>query len=216
MPPGDLDATYWSRGLVIVGVDEVGRGPLAGPVVAAAVTLNPLDYPDGLDDSKKLIPEKRERLDAQIRASALAFSIISAGSAEIDALDIRKATLICMAKAVQEVATHLERQNLWVLVDGKDRILLDDHLDIVGQDAIVKGDALSLSVAAASIIAKVHRDNLMREYAKQYPAYGLETHFGYGTPAHLQALKEHGPCPIHRRSFIQRLEENRSQISLFD
>lgn len=176
----------------IAGVDEVGRGPLAGPVAAAAVILDPDRLPKGVDDSKALSAKAREEAFERIAASALAIGVAFASVSEIDGSDIRKACLLAMARAVAalSVAPRL------VLVDGRD---LPD-LPCPGE-AIVKGDALSLSIAAASVVAKVMRDRQMRRLAALYPHYGFETNAGYGTKAHLDALAARGPTPFHRMSF---------------
>jgi ribonuclease HII len=176
----------------VAGVDEVGRGPLAGPVCAAAVILDPDNIPEGLNDSKAMSGKARELAFARIAASALATSIAFATAAEIDATDIRKATLMAMERAV----AGLSVAPAYVLVDG---------LDLPGLpcpgSAIVRGDASSLSIAAASIVAKVARDGLMRRMAEEYPGYGFETNVGYGSPRHLAALAVLGPTPYHRMSF---------------
>lgn len=181
---------------LICGVDEVGRGPLAGPVFTAAVIL-PKDceilY---LNDSKKLSEKKREELFLEISEKALAIGIGSCTPEEIDALNIKQATRKAMLQAVQ----NLELQPGLVLVDAETITGLD-----IRQVPIIKGDAKSVSIAAASIVAKVTRDHLMMEYDKLYPQYGFASNKGYGSAVHMQALKEYGPCPIHRRSFIKNI-----------
>ena len=174
------------------GVDEAGRGPLAGPVVAAAVILDDLHPIEGLADSKKLTSRRREKLYDQIMARALCCSIAQASVQEIDALNILQATLLAMRRAVE----GLRLKPVKVLVDGNRLPVLD-----VRAEAIVQGDALVASISAASILAKVHRDRLCAQWHEQYPAYGFDQHKGYGTAAHLQALHEHGPCEHHRISF---------------
>jgi ribonuclease HII len=176
----------------LAGVDEVGRGPLAGPVVAAAVILDPQAVPDGLDDSKNLTPARREELFALIAQSALAIGIASATAAEIDAINIRQATLLAMRRAVAALAL----QPACVLVDGNDPPKLGCPCDCV-----IGGDAQIASIAAASIVAKVTRDAMMARLCACYPAYGFSLHAGYGTPRHRAALQAHGPCPEHRYSF---------------
>ena len=176
----------------VAGVDEVGRGPLAGPVCAAAVIFDPCNIPDGLNDSKAMSPNSREIAFARIVESALATSFAFVTAAEIDATDIRKASLKAMAQAV----AGLSIAPAYVLVDGRDL----PRLSCPGS-AIVKGDAKSLSIAAASIVAKVTRDGLMRRLAEEYPGYGFETNAGYGSPRHLAALAALGPTPYHRMSF---------------
>ena len=174
------------------GVDEAGRGPLAGPVVAAAVILDELRPIQGLADSKKLTAARREKLFDEIRAKALCCSIAEASVEEIDRLNILQATLLAMRRAVE----GLRLKPVKVLVDGNQLPRLD-----VLAEAVVKGDALIPSISAASILAKVHRDRWCQQYHQQYPLYGFESHKGYGTAAHLAALREQGPCPQHRHSF---------------
>ncbi|WID95613.1 ribonuclease HII [Bosea vestrisii] len=176
----------------VAGVDEVGRGPLAGPVVAAAVILDPLAIPDGLADSKELTAQRREELAVLILASALAVGVGSSSAAEIDTINIRQATLLAMRRAV----TALPLSPDLVLVDGNDPPAL-----ACGCEAIIGGDGLIASIAAASIVAKVTRDRMMARLSLAYPAYGFISHVGYGTAAHRAALKTHGPCPAHRYSF---------------
>lgn len=177
----------------VAGLDEVGRGPLAGPVCVAAVILDPADLPRGLDDSKKLSAARRAALHDEICARALAVSIAMAPAAEIDARNIRGATLACMARA----ARLLDLAPRFALVDGRD---LPPELSCPGR-ALVKGDATSLSIAAASIVAKVCRDRLMARMDQCYPGYGFAGHAGYPTAAHRAALQRLGPCLEHRRSF---------------
>lgn len=178
----------------VAGVDEAGRGPLAGPVVAAAVILDPGAIPDGLADSKVLDEDRREDLYARIMASACAVAVGSACPARIDTTDIRKATLHAMSAAVTALALPARH----VLVDGRDVPPLP--LGVTGE-AIVDGDALVLSIAAASIVAKVHRDRLMRQVHVVHPHYGFAVHKGYGTKAHRAAIETHGPSPHHRMTF---------------
>ena len=179
------------RGLV-AGVDEAGRGPLAGPVVAAAVILDELHPIAGLADSKKLTAARREALFDEIRAKALCCSIAEASVEEIDRLNILQATLLAMRRAVQ----GLRLKPALVLVDGNRLPVLD-----VPAEAIVKGDALVAAISAASILAKVHRDRWCAQVDVEFPQYGFAGHKGYGTAAHLAALRAHGACPLHRRSF---------------
>jgi ribonuclease HII len=186
--------TDWRRRGVwpVAGVDEVGRGPLAGPVVAAAVILDPDNLPSGINDSKILSAKKRESAFENIMTMALAIGVASVTAAEIDRLNIRQASLIAMTRAVDALAlkpTH-------VLVDGRDRPLLT-----CPSTPIIKGDSISLSIAAASIIAKVTRDAMMRRLATLYPDYGFETNAGYAAKKHLGALATLGPTPLHRYSF---------------
>ncbi len=184
-----------TKGRVVIGVDEAGRGPLAGPVVAAACVLGP-DAPAGLDDSKQLSAKRRAVLEPQIKASChWALGVVEAE--EIDRINIFAATMLAMTRAV--AALSLE----------PDEVLIDGNMTPAGRHpdwcwparAIVGGDALEPCISAASILAKEHRDRLMREYALAHPHYGWETNMGYGTAEHLAALREHGPSPLHRRSF---------------
>ena len=176
----------------VVGIDEVGRGPLAGPVVAAAVILDPDNIPAGLADSKALKPAQREALFPLIAMSALGIGIGSATAEEIDVLNIREATFLAMRRAV----AALPLRPALLLVDGRDAPDLGCTVE-----AIIKGDASVASIAAASIIAKVIRDRMMARLGQAYPAYGFAQHSGYGTPAHLAAIAAQGPCPDHRFSF---------------
>lgn len=181
----------------IAGVDEVGRGPLAGPVVCAAVVM-PLDQNElvvGVDDSKKLSAKKREQLAEQIRQKALAYTVVEVDEKRIDRMNILEATRLGMKQAVEGLAIAPEV----VLTDGNMTIDIPHQ-----QKSVVHGDALSYSIGAASIIAKVYRDSLMDEYAKQYPQYAFEKNKGYGTAEHIQGIKEHGLCPIHRRTFTKK------------
>ncbi len=181
----------------IAGVDEVGRGPLAGPVVCAAVIM-PLDETlliDGVDDSKKLSEKKREILSELIKERAIAYTVYEVSEKTIDEINILEATKLGMKKALEGLAVTPDI----VLTDG------NMTLDIPHkQQSIVHGDALSYSIGAASIVAKVYRDRLMEEFAKLYPAYCFEKNKGYGTAAHIAAIKEQGLCPIHRRTFTKK------------
>jgi ribonuclease HII len=185
-------ALMWDVPGLIAGVDEAGRGPLAGPVVAAAVILDELNPISGLADSKKLSPLRREQLFDEIRAKALCCSIAQASVEEIDQLNILQATLLAMRRAVQ----GLRLKPAKVLVDGNRLPVLD-----VLAEAIVRGDALVPAISAASILAKVHRDRWCVEYHQLFPQYGFATHKGYGTAEHMAALREHGACPQHRKTF---------------
>ncbi|MBX7187241.1 MAG: ribonuclease HII [Vicinamibacteria bacterium] len=179
----------------VAGADEVGRGALFGPVVAGAVILGSAFDWAGLNDSKQLTARRREELDLRIREGAQAWAIGVASAEEIDRLNIRMATHLAIRRAVAglKVAPRL------VLVDG-----IDEPLDGVAQKAIVKGDALSVSIAAASIIAKVRRDSMIEEWDATCPGFGLKENKGYGSAAHLDALRTLGPSPFHRKSFIER------------
>ncbi|HJV60014.1 MAG TPA: ribonuclease HII [Albitalea sp.] len=190
-PPEQLGLTFDVPGLV-AGVDEAGRGPLAGPVVAAAVILDDLKRIRGLNDSKVLTPAVRERLYDEIRAKALCCSIAQASVEEIDRLNILQATLLAMRRAVE----GLRLKPAKVLIDGNQLPRLKVHAE-----AIIGGDATVKAISAASILAKVHRDRLCLQLHELHPQYGFHEHKGYSTPAHLAALKQHGACPIHRRSF---------------
>lgn len=182
----------WDTLGLLAGVDEAGRGPLAGPVVAAAVILDDLHPIAGLNDSKKLTEKRREKLYDEILAKALCCSVAQASVQEIDSLNILQATLLAMRRAVD----GLRLKPAKVLVDGNRLPVLD-----VRAEAIVQGDALVPAISAASILAKVHRDRLCAQLHQQYPQYGFDRHKGYGTADHLQALAEHGPSPWHRTSF---------------
>lgn len=182
----------WDTVGLVAGVDEAGRGPLAGPVVAAAVILDDLKPIVGLNDSKKLTAKRREKLCDEILAKALCCSIAEASVQEIDTLNILQATLLAMRRAVD----GLRLKPVKVLVDGNRLPVLD-----VRAEAIVQGDALVPAISAASILAKVHRDRMCAQLHAQYPQYGFDRHKGYGTAEHLQALAEHGPSPWHRSSF---------------
>ncbi|OYD51595.1 ribonuclease HII [Acidovorax kalamii] len=182
----------WHPPGLAAGVDEAGRGPLAGPVVAAAVILDDLHPIAGLADSKKLTPARREKLYDEIRAKALCFCIAEASVEEIDRLNILQATMLAMRRAVM----GLRLKPVMVLVDGNRLPVLD-----VPAEAIVKGDALVPSISAASILAKVHRDRWCVQVHEEFPQYGFAGHKGYGTAVHMAALREHGACVHHRRSF---------------
>ena len=182
----------WEAGaLRVAGVDEVGRGSLFGPVVAAAVILDPAYRLRGLRDSKLLLPERREVLAERVRQHAIAWAIAAVDAACIDQINIYQASRLAMRDAVVQLTPSAD----YLLVDA---VRLDCELR---QDAIIHGDALSASIAAASILAKVERDRMMCEWDAVFPAYGLASHKGYSTPQHLAALREHGPTPLHRKSF---------------
>lgn len=184
------------RGIgAICGVDEAGRGPLAGPVCAAAVILPEHLQIPGLNDSKKLSDKKRRELFPIIKEQAIAYGIAFASVEEIDEINILQATFLAMERAVEQ----LNGQADFALIDGN----REPKLDIESM-AVVKGDSRSASIAAASILAKVTRDDYMEELASRYPQYGFEVHKGYGTKRHYQALEEFGMCPAHRRSFLKK------------
>ncbi len=188
----------------VAGVDEVGRGPLAGPVVCAAVIL-PLEEEKrilGIDDSKKLSAKKRTELALRIRETARAFSIAEVDERTIDEINILQATRLGMKRAIESLTLPPD----FVLTDG------NMTLDIgVPQRSIVKGDALVCSIGAASIIAKVYRDELMQKYAEEFPEYGFDKNVGYGTKQHISAIKEVGICRIHRRTFIKNFWDGRER-----
>jgi len=190
---GDYAFTVGYEGQLLAGVDEVGRGPLVGSVVAAAVILDPDKEIEGLADSKKLSEKKRLRLSDEIKANALAWSISEASPAEIDKLNILHASMLAMERAVATLAMQPE----YVLVDGN-RIPSGIHQRA---SAVVKGDALAKCISAASILAKVWRDNDMKRLDCQHPQYGFAKHKGYPTKAHFEALSKYGICSEHRRSF---------------
>ena len=177
----------------VAGVDEVGRGPLAGPVVCCAVIMPQDDIIEGIDDSKKLSEKKREKLYYEIKEKALAYSICQISQEEIDQINILNAVKKCMTNAVNSLSIKPDI----TLVDG-----VDTHLDI-NAEYIVKGDLNSYTIGCASILAKVYRDKLMIENAKEYPEYGFEKHKGYGTKLHIESIKENGPCKLHRKTFIK-------------
>ena len=192
--------TMWeiedSLGLhLICGVDEAGRGPLAGPVCAAAVILPEHLQIPCLTDSKKLTDKKRRELYPIIQEQAIAYGIGLASELEIDEINILQATFLAMRRALNQLSVRPEI----ALIDGNRET--DFGLPV---KTVVKGDSLSANIAAASILAKVTRDNIMVELAQQYPEYGFEIHKGYGTKAHYEALRQYGPCPIHRRSFLKK------------
>ena len=185
----------WKNGYKLVaGIDEAGRGPLAGPVVAAACILDPKELILGLDDSKKLTEKKREELFEVIKEKALFYSVVAKGPDVIDDINILEAT----KQAMRECVSNLEQRPDLLLIDAVK--LEGTGIDI---EPIIKGDAKSNSIAAASILAKVTRDHMMIEYDKEYPGYGFAKHKGYGTKDHYAAIRELGMTPIHRRSFLK-------------
>jgi len=176
----------------VAGIDEAGRGPLAGPVVAASVILPDTFSVSGIDDSKKISPGKREALFDEIHRHAVAVGVGMVGPEEIDRINILQASLLAMAISVQ----NLDSEPDFLMIDGTFPISFD-----LPQKAVPKGDSLSISIAAASIVAKVTRDRLMEKYAEKYPEFEFSKHKGYPTKAHRQAIAKHGVCPIHRQSF---------------
>ncbi len=194
----EIERDALSKGYKLIGgIDEAGRGPLAGPVVSACVImpLNDEDIIEGVDDSKKLSAKKRDMLFAKIKEKAIAYYISVVSETVIDEINILEATKSSMRECVEKI-------------DVKPDILFIDAVDLKGVDVpvlpIIHGDALSYSIAAASILAKVTRDRIMEEYDKVYPEYGFAKHKGYGTKVHIEAIKAHGACKIHRRTFIKK------------
>ncbi len=183
----------------VCGVDEAGRGPLAGPVCAAAVILPEGHIIEGVNDSKKLSEKKREALFDVIKSEALAYSIAFATVEEIESMNILNATMLAMKRAVDGLSVKAD----YALIDGNRLPPLD-----IPCEYVIKGDAKSMSIAAASILAKVSRDRLCYEYAEKYPEYGFDKHKGYGTKLHTEKIKEYGPCEIHRLSFLTKILNN--------
>ncbi len=193
-----MEQGYFDKGIeYLCGIDEAGRGPLAGPVAVAAVIMPKDSKIEGVNDSKKVSEKKRELLYDQIIAEAISYSIALIDEKEIDRINILNATKVGVTTAIQGLSVK------------PDRILVDALTGIdtcgVSYDSIIKGDAKCYSIAAASILAKVTRDRIMRQMDERYPVYGFEKHKGYGTAAHIQAIREHGLCPIHRRSFTKNI-----------
>lgn len=193
----EIEEAYFAQGIrLICGVDEAGRGPLAGPVCAAAVILPAnLDIP-GLNDSKKLSDKRRRELFPVIKEKALAYGIAFANEKEIDTINILQATFLAMERAMAQLKISPEL----ALIDGNQKKDFG-----IPAETVVHGDSLCASIAAASILAKVTRDDYMLEMAQKYPQYGFDIHKGYGTKAHYAALRENGPCQIHRMTFLKKL-----------
>jgi ribonuclease HII len=190
---------------LIIGVDEAGRGPLAGPVVAAAVLLKGYKFCNRIDDSKKLSPAKRRNAFFEIKNKSL-YAIAAVNHKQIDRINILQATILAMQKAISGLVRQLspaELRRAFIIIDGNMRFKLS-----LPYQSIVKGDAKSLSIAASSILAKVHRDGLMEKYHKLYPEYGFDRHKGYPTAAHRLILRRIGPAAIHRKSFLRCLEKS--------
>lgn len=187
---------------LIAGVDEVGRGPLAGPVVCCSVIM-PLDEDkiiEGVDDSKKISEKKRIALAEKIKETAISYAIYQIEPNKIDEINILEAVKLCMVSAVESLSVKPDA----LMIDGNDIHLDLSKITSLKENAyIVKGDANSYTIGCASIVAKVYRDKLMEDYAKTYPVYGFDKHKGYGTKAHIDAVKENGPCIIHRKTFIK-------------
>lgn len=192
----DIDAGLYEKYANICGVDEAGRGPLAGPVYAAAVILPKGFELPGLDDSKKLTEKKRESLFDLIRDGAIAYSIASASEREIDEMNILNATYLAMNRAVEGLAVKAD----FALIDGNRSTGI-----LLPNETVVGGDGIYSCIAAASILAKVSRDRFMLEMAKKYPEYAFEKHKGYGTKLHYERLREHGPSEVHRLSFLKKM-----------
>ncbi len=192
-----IEQGYYADGIMLLcGVDEAGRGPLAGPVCAAAVILPPNVAIDGLNDSKKLTDKKRRELFPIIQEKAIAFGIGFASEKEIDEINILQATFLAMERAISQLSVRPEH----VLIDG------NRNKDFgIPSSTVVRGDSLSASIAAASVLAKVTRDDVMLQMAERYPGYDFEIHKGYGTKAHYEALQKNGPCEIHRMTFLKKL-----------
>lgn len=190
----EIEREYWAKGVAVAGIDEVGRGPLAGPVVTACVILPPDQLIEGVDDSKKLTPARREALSAEILHRATFVRIARVESTEIDEINILNATRRAMEACAAEAPAGV------FLIDALEGLRLPAEAR-----AIVHGDAQCYMIAAASIVAKVYRDHLMEELDERYPGYGFLRHKGYGTEEHIRALRQMGPCPEHRRSFLGKL-----------
>ena len=198
MPDYEFEKAAVNSGFsCICGVDEAGRGPLAGPVCAAAVILPEGAVIEGLDDSKKLTEKKRERLYDIIKQTAVAYSVAYGTLEEIETVNILEATYLAMNRAIEGLNVKPD----FALIDGN-RV---PHGIIIPCETIVKGDSKSMSVAAASVLAKVTRDRLMLEYDKKYPEYNFKKHKGYGTKEHTELIKQYGPCEIHRLSFLKNI-----------
>lgn len=203
-----IEEELYSQGVTsIAGIDEAGRGPLAGPVVVACVVMPRGSTIEGVNDSKKVAEKKREKLYEEIINEAVAYGVGIISQEEIDRINILNATKEGLTTAIKEMEKDLQEKQREI---EKPEIILVDALTKIDTDhipyrSIIKGDAKSYSIAAASIIAKVTRDRIMRQWAEVYPMYGFEKHKGYGTAAHIAAIKEYGLCPLHRRSFVKNI-----------
>ena len=203
-----IEEELYSQGTTsIAGIDEAGRGPLAGPVVVACVVMPKDSMIEGVNDSKKVSEKKREKLYEEIIKEAIGYGVGIISQEEIDRINILNATKEGLTTAIKELEKDLQEKQREF---DKPEIILVDALTKIDTDhipyrSIIKGDAKSYSIAAASIIAKVTRDRIMREWAEVYPMYGFEKHKGYGTAAHIAAIKEYGLCPLHRRSFVKNI-----------
>lgn len=204
----EIETDLYSKGIkTIAGIDEAGRGPLAGPVVVASVILPQNSMIEGVNDSKKVSEKKREKLYEIILDEAIAYGVGIISQEEIDRINILNATKLGLTTAIKEMENTIKVKNMNF---DKPEIILVDALTKIDTDhipykSIIKGDAKSYSIAASSIIAKVTRDRIMRQWAEVYPVYGFEKHKGYGTAYHIQAIKEYGLCPLHRRSFVKNI-----------
>lgn len=210
---GDIDRELWARGRIVVGVDEVGKGPLAGPVTTGAVLLRSDPGIPGINDSKKLSPEKREFLSEKLWTSVRC-AVVSISQNEINASGIEGCTKKAMLEAVYKLFDSEDGppSNVIVLVDGPKPI---PNLNLPHRE-IIKGDSLSLAIAAASIVAKVERDSFMIEMDKKFPVYGFAQHKGYGTPQHIEAIRQHGPCELHRTRFVRSALKTHAQNTSFE
>lgn len=197
------EAFYNQGAKLIAGIDEAGRGPLAGPVVVACCIMPKESMIEGVNDSKKIAEKKREKLYELITSEAISYGVGIIGQTEIDEINILQATKKGLTMAIKEAEERLKEKELnkpdVILVDALTKI----DTDGIAYKSIIHGDAISYSISCASIIAKVTRDRMMRQWAEVYPQYGFEKHKGYGTAAHIQAIKEYGLCPLHRRSFTK-------------
>lgn len=203
-----IEEELYAQGVTsIAGIDEAGRGPLAGPVVVACVVMPRDSMLEGVNDSKKVAEKKREKLYEQILQEAVAYGVGIVSQEEIDKINILNATKVGLTMAIKEMENDLKEKGRGI---EKPEIILVDALTKIDTDhipyrSIIKGDAKSYSIAAASIIAKVTRDRIMRQWDEVYPMYGFAKHKGYGTAAHIAAIKEYGLCPLHRRSFVKNI-----------
>lgn len=208
------DKFYWDKGIkYLAGIDEVGRGPLAGPVVAAVVILNPEKKIYKVDDSKKLTEKKRKVLAPRIKEKALEWAIAEASVQEIETLNIINASFLAMKRAIDKLTIIPQ----FLLIDGRDfpTFLYKDSGEPLAGSPVIKGDSISISIASASIIAKVYRDNLMIKLAGKYPEYNFESHKGYAAKNHIEAIRKYGPCPVHRKKFIRNFMHPQSgQLSI--
>jgi ribonuclease HII len=208
----EIEENLYNEGITsIAGIDEAGRGPLAGPVVVASVIMPRESMIEGVNDSKKVSEKKREKLYEEIINECIAYGVGIINQEEIDKINILNATKEGLTKAIKEMENNLKEKNQKI---EKPEIILVDALTKIDTDhipyrSIIKGDSKSYSIAAASIIAKVTRDRIMRQWDEVYPMYGFAKHKGYGTAAHMEAIREYGLCPLHRRSFVKNIVVNK-------